>query len=312
MRFAYFWFKGLPNTTVNESDFVWRYIYPYFDNPWVSFVSATASVFLIAIFVSQLNLQYGIIRSRTSMTFVIPLLILSSHPIFLVMSPIYIAILFILWSLFPLFDSHQQSHQQKIAFQYSVFISMASLFSIYALLLLPFWWREQNQLSSRFAMRTFFASLWGVILSYWIVFACYVFGDNLEGFVSPFYGLIQIVDFTVLPTFTVPQWGFLATLLIFFIVYLILDRGKVSRDKVSSQKILSFLNVLILATLLFQVLYLTSTLFWLYSALTLLSFILAHYYTVVIRKWEVRSFLILILLVAILYFVNFFTTRSPF
>ncbi len=312
MRVGFFMLKDLPKLTITESDFIWRYIYSYFDNPLVSFISSTICVFIIAIFVSQLNIKYGVIRTRTSLAFSMPLIIFSSHPIFYVMSPVFISIIFILWALFPIFDSHQLSHQQKFAFQSSVLLSAASMFSIYSLLLIPLWWYGQNKLSSRFGFRTFLASLWGIILMYWIVFALYVFGDNLAGFASPFLALVTFVDINVIPKLTVPQWGFLSTILIFFIVYLTLDKGKVLRDKVSTQKIISFITIVIIFSLFFQIVYLTQTLFWFYLAIAFISMILAHYYSVIDGKIESYSFFILIFLVLVIYFINLSTTSSPF
>lgn len=312
MRIAFFMLKDLPKLTITESDFIWRYIYTYFDNPLVSFISSTICVFIIAIFVSQLNIKYGIIRTRTSLAFSMPLIVFSAHPIFYVMSPVFISIIFILWALFPMFDSHQLSHQPKFAFQSGILLSAASMFSIYSLLLIPIWWHGQNKLSSRFGFRTFLASLWGIILMYWIVFALYVFGDNLPGFASPFIALASIVDVNVLPKLTVPQWGFLSTILIFFIVYLTIDKGKVLRDKVSTQKILSFVNTVIVFSLLFQIIYFTQTLFWFYLAIAFISIILAHYYSVINGKIETYSFFLLLFLVLVIYLVNLFTTSSPF
>lgn len=312
MRLLLFLQKGLPQSEATDAGFVWPYVGHFFENPWISFLAATASVFVIAIFISQLNLRYGIIRMRTSLSYIFPLILFSVHPFFLPMSPAYLSTIFILWALFPLLDSYDYpSTPQKYAFQSSILLSIAAFFEIYSLLLIPFWWAAQHSVSS-FRIKSFFASLWGIVLVFWIVFAFYVFGDNIAGFVAPFLHLTEIIDVTHIPTYTVPQWGFIATLLILVVVYISADSKHLRRDKVFSQKILSYIILLIAFCLIFQAIYLTRTLFWLYLIVALVSFIVSHYYTVVGRKWEIYSFFILLILLLLLYYVNYFTNSSPF
>lgn len=70
------------------------------------------------------------------------------------------------------------------AFQSAVLIGIAGVFQIYALLLLPLWWWGERMVRG-FKFKSFVASLIGVGLVYWLVFALFVFGGvskNLQLF----------------------------------------------------------------------------------------------------------------------------------
>lgn len=310
LRFFLFIQKGIPDHAITDTGFVWKYIGPYFANPYISFAASTASVFLIAAFISQLNLRYGLIRTRTSLPYIFPLIVFSVHPFFLVMTPDYVSTIFILWAFFPLLDSHQLSESHKFAFRSSILIAIAGIFQIYALLFIPLWWIGQYRMGG-FNFRSLIASPWGVILVYWIVFALYVFGDNLQGFIEPFTSFAKF-DFYQLPTFSLPQWGFVVSVLLLAIIYVTTDAKFVRRDKVIAQKAIVFVVTLMFFSIGFQIIYWQHTLFWLYIVLVLLSFIMAHFYTITAIKWEIYSFFILLFILLAFYLINYFTDSSPF
>ncbi len=124
LRFLMFLKKGLPDFQISSTGFVWPYIEPVFQKyPLVSFLSSTLSVFIISYLISELNVRYGVIRMRTSMPFYVPLILFSVHPFFLRMTPDFPALIFILWSLFPLLASYQYHHSHRCAYQFSALIA---------------------------------------------------------------------------------------------------------------------------------------------------------------------------------------------
>lgn len=312
LRFLMFLKRGLPDFPINSTNFVWPYIEFVFQQyPIVSFLSSTLSVFIISYLISELNIRYGVIRMRTSMPFYIPLILFSVHPFFLKMTPDYLGLIFILWSLFPLLASYQYHHSHRYAFQFGALMAIAGAFQIYALLFLPLWLVGLSAMGGM-GFRSFVASIFGIILVFWIVFALYVFGDNIAGFVDPFKRFSEIYDFTQIPSFSVPQWGFIGTLLLFVFFFIIADNKQITRERSFTKKVLIFGTSIIIFSILMQVLYLNQTLFWLYVVMAFLSIIIAHFYTNTILRLEILSYFLILILLAFYYNLNFFTNLSPF
>ena len=312
LRFLMFLKKGLPDFPVNSTGFIWPYIEPIFQgNPLVSFLSSTLSVFIISYLLSELNVRYGVIRMRTAMPFYLPLILFSVHPFFLRMTPDFAALIFVLWSLFPLLASYQYHHSHRFAYQFSALIAIAGIFQIHALLLLPLWLIGLSAMGG-INFRSLIASIFGVILVFWIAFVFYVFGDNISGFIDPFKGFTEIYDFTQTPGFSVPQWGFIGTVLLFLFFIIIADSKQITRERSFTKKVLIFSISVILLSILLQVLYLTHTFIWIYIIMAFLSIIAAHFYTNTTFRLEILSYFVILMLLTFYYSLNLFTDLSPF
>ncbi|HHV85412.1 MAG TPA: hypothetical protein GXX42_06310 [Petrimonas sp.] len=312
LRFLMFLKKGLPDFQISSTGFVWPYIEPVFQKyPLVSFLSSTLSVFIISYLISELNVRYGVIRMRTSMPFYVPLILFSVHPFFLRMTPDFPALIFILWSLFPLLASYQYHHSHRCAYQFSALIAIAGIFQIHALLFLPLWVIGLSAMGG-LSFRSFIASIFGIILVYWIVFVFYVFGDNISGFIVPFQRLAEIYDFTQPSSLSVPQWGFIGLILLFLFFIIIADGKQITRERSFTKKVLVFSISVILVSFLLQTLYLNQTFIWLYVIISFFSIIAAHFYTNTTFRPEILSYFLVLILLAFYYCLNLFTDLSPF
>ncbi|MEA4996306.1 MAG: hypothetical protein VB079_07420 [Petrimonas sp.] len=312
LRFLMFLKKGLPDFPVNSTGFIWPYIEPVFlENPFLSFLASTLCIFIISYLLSELNVRYGVIRMRTAMPFYVPLILFSVHPFFLRMTPDFPGLIFVLWSLFPLLASYQYHHSHRFAYQFSALIAIAGIFQIHALLIVPLWLIGLSAMG-RINFRSFIASIFGIILVFWIVFVFYVFGDNITGFIDPFKGLTDIYDFTQTPTFSVPQWGFIGTMLLFLFFIITADIKQITRERSFTKKVLIFSISVILLSLLLQILYLTHTFIWIYIIIAFLSIIAAHFYADTTFRLEILSYFFALLLLAFYYCLNLFTDLSPF
>ncbi|HMM16882.1 MAG TPA: hypothetical protein PKC47_05060, partial [Petrimonas sp.] len=273
--------------------------------------ASTLCIFIISYLLSELNVRYGVIRMRTAMPFYVPLILFSVHPFFLRMTPDFPGLIFVLWSLFPLLASYQYHHSHRFAYQFSALIAIAGIFQIHALLIVPLWLIGLSAMG-RINFRSFIASIFGIILVFWIVFVFYVFGDNITGFIDPFKGLTDIYDFTQTPTFSVPQWGFIGTMLLFLFFIITADIKQITRERSFTKKVLIFSISVILLSLLLQILYLTHTFIWIYIIIAFLSIIAAHFYADTTFRLEILSYFFALLLLAFYYCLNLFTDLSPF
>lgn len=312
MRFLMFTKRGLPSTPINDSNLIWSHIEPLLQAyPLLSFAASTISVFFIAFIISEINNRFGIIRTRTSMPFYIPLIIFSVHPQFLRFTPDFPALIFVLWSMFPLLSTYQSHKTNKYIFQFSALLAMASVFQIYALLLIPVWIISLKALSE-IKLKSLLASIFGVLVVYWITFAFYVFADNLPGFVAPFANIIEIYDFTQVPNFTVPQWGLIGTILFIIIYFISVDNRQIIRERSFTKKTLYLSMSIIIVSLLLHVLFLTHTIFWMYVAIAFLTIIIAHFYTNITSYQVIYSFIVFMMISIFYMIVNTFTNLSPF
>lgn len=310
MRYLMFNQLGVIEYKSTNANYIWDVIAPLFTDPWTSFILSSVCVFIIAIILSQLNVKYGLIRGRSNLPLVIPLILFSLHPISLSISPDLLATIFILWAMVPLTDSYQNSRPQKYSFQASVLISIAGVFQIYALMFIPLWWIGQRMMNGLTA-KSFFSTLLGAFLVYIFVFSLFVFGDNIGGFLLPFY-CYDNIDFGSYWFFTVPQWGFIVLLLVLIISHIVIDFKHFFRDKVLSQKFITFSVVLIIFSIILQITYIGQSLLWLFIIISLLSLVISHYYSTTTDKWGVYFYFIMLVLLTSYFFIKCYTDLSPF
>ncbi len=293
-----------------DSGFVWKFLAPFFSDPRVSFAASTLSIFTIAAIISHLNHRFTIIKGRTILPFAVPLFLFSLHPYFLVMTPDFVAVIFLLLALFPLLNSYHQTEPQLFSFQSSVLIGIAGVFQIYALLLLPLWWRGERMMRG-FKFKSFVASLIGIGLVYWLIFALLVFFGRFEEFMAPFEFITRI-SITQFFEFSIAQWIFSGMILALLFTFIIMVNQKSSRDKVLTQIVLGFLSFVVICAILLQIFYWANTLFWLTFTLALLSFFIAYYYSLVESKRQVYSFYFIFSVFILIYCVNYFSFMPTF
>jgi len=133
----------------------------------------------------------------------------------------------------------------------------------------------------------------------------------LQGFIAPFLYFARF-DFHTIPAFTLPQWGFIGTSLIFLIAFLIMDFKYIRHDKVITQKTISFIFVVIGLSLVFLALYGEQSVMWIYIILAFESLILSHLYSITTSNREIFSFFVLLLILIYYYLINCLTEFSPF
>lgn len=305
MRAAMYMAQGVPQNVFTDTGFLWRHVSPFFSNSDVSFVAGTVSVFCIAWFLSRLNNVFSLIRTRTHLPFVTPLLLFSLHPHFLAMSPDYISVLFILSALFPLLQSYQKPAAQVYSFKSSVLIGLASLFQVYALFLLPLWWRGESSMRG-IQVKSLFSSLLGVVLVYVSVFAVYFLFDNLPGFVQPFQH-VPAVSLPALPEFSMMQWIGVALIFIFFVFIMFFSMKAYTRDKVVTLSTMQFMVFLLIFLLVFQIVYWSKTLFFFMFGIALLSYLIAYFYTITTHKSHIYAAYGVVAVLFAFYFVNYFS-----
>lgn len=304
MRGILFHFQGVPENVLPDTSFLWQYFAPYFAHPIVSFVSGTMFVFLTAVLISNLNNRFSLIRTRTNLPFIVPILLFSLHPYFLAMTPNYVAIVLLLIALHSLLASYQQPDTQLNSFRAAILIGVAGLFQVYALLLLPIWWRGEVAMRG-VQLKSFFTSIFGIVLVYLSVFSIYFLIGNVQGFLAPFQHFVQI---SLLDTyhFAVVQWISITFVFVFFVLYMLLSLNISVRAKVLTQSGIKFVAAVIALFLVFQAVYWEKTLFFFLMNIALISYLAAYYHSIATAKSHVWLALTMTIVLGGVYLLNCF------
>ncbi|HLW08939.1 MAG TPA: hypothetical protein VKX35_00945 [Fermentimonas sp.] len=308
MRLLLFINKGMPETSLQNDNYLWFLISDLLSNLQVSFTASTISIFIIAWVISIINNRFGIIRARTNLPFIIPIFLLSLHPYFLIMSGDYVAVVFILFAFIPLLESYQKPDSYLYSFRSSILIATASLFNFYAITIIPLLWRGEKVMRGP-QLRSLLSSLFGLLLVYVSVFSVFFMIDDLPRFLMPFNSLLDI-SLPNIPDYTIFEWVFVAFVLLFFVINMVFSIKTYGRDKVLTLNFMQFIVFLIVFLLLLQVLYWNQTLFFLTLSVTLISFLIAYFNTKTTSRNHIYFAYIMIFFMMIIYLAHLFPQIS--
>lgn len=297
MRLGLFLSVGIQQHEYDTS-FVWHIITPLFSNDWISLFASTLSIFIIAFIFSDLNTRFTLMRFRTSLPFALVLFLLSVHPLFLRMSPNYISTIFILLSLSPLIKSYQHNSPRSLAFKSGILLAIAATFQVFALFFLPLWWYGERSMHG-FKTKSFIALMLGVLFVLWNVAGFYFLFDHINSFLSPFL-LFKTINLTP-PQFSNIQWTGITLFSFLTVILIFLDIQVFKRERVITQKTLSFIILITLASAILYLLYWQQTFFFIYQIIIALSFIVSHYFSHVNKKGGVYLFIFGVICLILLY-----------
>ncbi len=310
MRLLLFHIEGLPRIVSFGDNYLWEPIADLFILPEVSLLGSTFALFLIAWILSLLNGRFNLTRSRSNLPFSTPLFLLSIHPIFLVMSGDYIALIFLLLAFFPLLESFQKPDSYLCSFRASILIAIASLFQIYALFVLPLWWIGERSMRGP-QLRSFASSLFALFLVYVSIFSLYWLMDDIPRFIRPFLEF-QSLSLLEIPRFSLLQWGEILFVGFFFIMNMIFSVKVYNRDKALTLSLMQFISFLIVFLLLLQMLYWLETFFFLLFSLALISFLIAYLYSRTNSRNHIFTAYGMLLLMVLFYISHLFPSIVHF
>ncbi|MEA4919261.1 hypothetical protein [Proteiniphilum sp.] len=309
MRAALFYGEGLPRIDTWGDNYFWEPIAHLFDYPLISLLASTLSVFLISWLLFLINSRFNLLRSRSNLPFTAPLFLLSLHPYFLVMSGDYISIVFVLLAFFPLLESYQKADSYLCSFRASILIAMASLFQIFAFVLLPLWWIGERSMRGP-QVRSFISSLFGLFLVYVTVFSIYWIQDDITRFIRPFF---QFVYFSApeIPMYSILEWGGVLFVGLFFVSNMMFSIRIYIRDKALTLSFMQFVIYLIVFLLILQVIYWKETFFFLLLSLALISYLNAYFYSKTISKNHIYVAYGMLSLMLLLYLSHLLPSVKP-
>ncbi len=306
MRLFLFLHTGMPDAVRPDTGLVWHHISHWFSSDWSSFIAATICIFVIAWTMNLLNSVFALIRTRSSLPLTVPLLLFSVHPYFLPMSAEYLATIFLLLAFFPLLGSYQKHEYKAHAFKSGVLIGVASVFQIYAILVVLLWWRGVLMMRN-INIKSFISFVLGILLVFWCFFGLYFYFDTLPDFIQSFYVMSE-VGLPKASFLTSKDWTFSALVLSFFAYYMFMSYASCQQSPLLTQNVIRFMVFLLLLMMIFQLIYFMHSFVWLQYGLALLSFLVAYYYSSVrLTTIQVYSACFFLTLLLFCYLSNFLT-----
>lgn len=199
-----------------EGGYLWQLLDFFSGNPLYSLAGSSIIVSAMAVLTAHINTDFVLIRRRTLLPPAIIILLFSCHPSLVWISPAYIGVLFMLFTVSILFASYNHSERSVAAFKIVFMLSLGSLFTPLLLLFVPLTWIALVIMRC-FSFRSLLASFLGAFIVYFPTFSFYLLTDNLNEFLSPFLHYSSSQQLVMFPflRFDIAIWASLIFIILF-------------------------------------------------------------------------------------------------
>lgn len=267
---------------VTSDSYLWTPLIPFFQSPLLSLLGSSICVVLIALLVAHINTTHVLIRRRTVLPPAVVILFFSSHRSFIEMSSAYVGVLCLLLIVSILFSAYNIANCPQAAFRTSFVLALGSLFSPVLLFYIPLSW-VALMIMRCFSFKSLLASLLGILCIYFPTFSFYLFAENLNAFMSPFYSIASL-DQLAFFSFTNLGWAAIALFVLFFAIVLGDDLVNSYKDKIKVRAYLSLLSIIVVVAFVYFLLLDIDTRANLYIMLGVFSLMFSHFFALVERK----------------------------
>ena len=215
---AYFYSVGFPLEVVDSVFPVFGIICRLLGNSFIVYAGGVLFLILIAFILQRISDIENLIRERTRLVFMLFILFTSTNMGLLPFKEVTVVILCLVFMLHELFSTYQLSEATGRLFNAGVLVGFGGLFMPQVLWYVPLLWVGMYQFRS-LSFRSFWASLVGVMIIYWLVLAWCVWKHDFSMF-SMFYSSLTDFDFfSVLLSFRYGQIGSCCIVLLLFLSF---------------------------------------------------------------------------------------------
>lgn len=248
----------------------------------------------------EFNTNFAFIKAKSPIQISFFLLLIACFPK-LATDNYQLSTIGILIALFFLFRSYQEKISVNKLFYSFVFLSISSLLQPYYAWLIPIFWIGASQFLS-LNVRSFAASIVGILLPYWLLWCFCYLQDTLSVFYSRISSIINFQPFKLIPTIS-EQIG-LGYLLLLLLVATIYHHLHKYSEKLRTRSYISFLiglGMILIIACCFQV--------GLYSQLlpiliSIISLIVGHFFSVARGRMVNLYFIFVLVSIISLYLYN--------
>lgn len=296
VRILYLSYAGPINDEATGA-WLWDALVPQFKDRAVSILAAGIFLVVIALLVHNINVKFTLIRRKTLLPPAITLLLFSSSPSFLIMSPLYIAVLTILIILNDLFEGYNSKTKQWIALKITFNLSLGSLFVPIILIYIPvllYCLRKVRCLN----FKAFLASIFGILLIYIPIISFFALSGEFNLLLKPFISLSS-TNWEYLPLLNYNPISYVLIVILLALFFTIITNNYVNRhkDKVSIRIYLYSLANLVLFSILSAFFISLNSDCFIAIALSLGTILVSHFFALTEHKSiPILFFFLLILL----------------
>lgn len=154
------------------------------DLPIASIVLGLILLILAAVLVQRINVEYGFFRIKTILPGIIFVLVTGGFHEIHIFHPVYIAIIFLLVSIYRLFSAFDQRKPYREIFDACFFLGLGSLFYLNLLTLLPAFIAGGSILGRETRWREIMVSIIGFITPWLFVFTWFFLFDRIPEMIS--------------------------------------------------------------------------------------------------------------------------------
>ncbi|MDR0427884.1 MAG: hypothetical protein LBH12_04690 [Dysgonamonadaceae bacterium] len=247
---------------------------------WTSTAIQTGTAF----FLLYLNQTFAIINHRSCLPAIFYLLLTGTDSSLCFDRFASVSALTVGGCFFFLFATYQKANSQKEILNISLLLSITGLYQFNILFILPFFWYGMYKFKS-LNIRTFFASLTGVIFVYLLVFCWSVYADDMD-FFSGFFPDIESFRRISTPSFDAKERIVAAVI----VLQILVSGAKIYMlgfsAKIQSVTFLKFFYICSIAGLIVAAFHGQYRSEWLLIFYIPVSFLFAHYFTFIRNKWN--------------------------
>ena len=255
-----------------------------------------------AFFVYRANYALMLIREKTLFPFLFYIFLTSTNPDFIPLRVTSVGVFCLILALYQLFISYHDPEARDRLFNTTLFISVGSLLWMPLLWFVPLFWLGMYNFKS-FSIRSFSASLLGIITIYWFILGWCVWQEDLSALTIPFSYLFKI-QFTIKSNIDITFW---LQILLIVVMTVIASINIIMHEYEDNQRTRQFLSFLIIMFIWsFGIFFLYGQSIEEFQAMACVpsSILIAHFFTVIQGKYLYWFFHLFIIASILLFLVR--------
>ena len=231
-----------------------------------------------AFLLHRANYVLVLIREKTMLPFLFYVLFISTNPDFFPLKSTSVGVFCLILAIYQLFTTYHDPGAREKAYSAALLIGIGSLLWVHLLWFLPLFWLGMYNFRT-LNIRTFVASLFGILTVYWFDFGWCVWEWDFTAFTIPFTSLFKIRFLAVLGTGIIDwiQIVLVAGLTIIASLNIVTHEYE---DNLRTRQFLSFLIVMAIWSFGLFFIYEQSSEEFLEMACVPASILIAHFFTV--------------------------------
>ncbi|MDO4754942.1 MAG: DUF6427 family protein [Parabacteroides sp.] len=255
-----------------------------------------------AFLLHRANYVLALIREKTLLPFLFYVLFVSTNPDFFPLKSTSLGVFCLILAIYQLFTSYHDPEARVKAFNASLLIGIGSLLWIHLLWFMPLFWIGMYNFRS-LTLRTFLASLLGVLTVYWFLLGWCVWYHDFTPITIPFSKLVNL-HFLATDGIVLLNWLSIITIALMTVVASLNIITHEEEDSLRSRQFLSFLIMMSVWAFGLYFLYKEASEEFLEMACVPASILIAHFFTVMRGKLVLWSFWTMITLLISVFFIR--------